>query len=200
MTFTPRDLIKIQWALYIALALLIAGGMIAWWSHNEALKAGQELASAIRGKTQIEQRLQQARTEEQELKERARAFQYLQSAGITGDEKRLDWSELLSRLQHEQKLPGMNYEFGVQQSLEKTNGAGYAWFASPLHLRLRLLHEGDLLKFLSRLQREAKAQVLIRGCQLTPVSEIGENNTALPLLEADCTMQWLTLRRGSGKP
>ncbi len=200
MTFTPRDLVKLQLPIVITIALLTAGGCLAWWSHNVAIKAEQELAGAARSKQQIEQRLLQARSEEQELKERARAFQYLQSAGITGEEKRLDWSELLSRLQHEQKLPGLSYEFGAQRPLENISGTAYAWFASPLHLRLRVLHEGDLLKFLANLQREAKAQILIRSCQLAPLSDIGDKTATLPLLEADCSMQWLTLRRGNGKP
>ena len=112
------------------------------------------------------ERLARVRTEEQEIKTRTQQFQQMEQAGITGQEKRLDWTELLRDLQQQLRLPGMSYEFGPQVPLETTTDAGYAYHSSQLKIQLRLLHEEDLLNFITRLQQEAKAMVLVRSCKL----------------------------------
>ena len=189
MTFTQRDLVKLQLPLIGALLLLVIAGLLAWWSLLDAQKAEQQRNVAENSKNQIEQRLRQVRTEEQEIKERAQLFQQLQKAGITGEEKRDIQSEL--------RLPGMTYEFGAQIPLDNAATLDYAYFASPMRLQLRLLHEADLLNFLARLQKEAKALVLIRRCKLSPQPGTGEVREAQPQLSAECELQWVTIRRST---
>ena len=121
----------------------------------------------------------------------------MEQAGITGPEKRLDWTELLRDLQQQLRLPGMTYEFGPQLPLETTTDAGYAYHSSQLKIQLRLLHEEDLLNFITRLQQEAKAMVLVRSCKLVRLPAANAAATAAQL-SADCTMEWVTLRRASG--
>lgn len=198
MKFVRRDLVKLRLPLLGALLLLILAGLIGWWSVRDAERAALERNTADSRKSQIEQRLRQVRTEEQELKERAQIFQQMQSAGMTGEEKRLDWTELLRQIQNDMRIPGMSYEFGVQKALENVNGVAYAYFASPMRLQLRLLHEEDLLNFLARVGREAKALVLVRSCKLSPLANLGEPRTVPAQLSAECELQWITIRRASG--
>lgn len=198
MKFTSRDLIKLRLPLIGMLALLIIGGLLAWWSLLNAQNAERERNTANASKTQIEQRLRQVRTEEQELKERALIFQHMQNSGIVGDEKRLDWTEMLREIQRDMRLPGMSYEFGAQTPLESLSGAPYTYFSSPLRLQLRLLHEEDLLNFLVRVQKEAKALVLVRSCKLAPLSQNSDGSESPPQLGADCELQWVTVRRSTG--
>jgi hypothetical protein len=61
---------------------------------------------------------------------------------------------------------------------------------------LRLLHEEDLLNFINRLQREAKAMILVRGCKL--IRSPAANSASGAQLNAECTMEWITLRRATG--
>ncbi len=183
MKFTTRDLGKLRWPILGALLLLITAGLLAGWSLRNAEQAEQQRRSAETGKNQIEQRLRQVRTEEQEIKERTQIFLHLQKTGMAGEERRLDWTEMLQKIQHDMRLPGISYEFGAQQTLEKTPGLAYAYLASPMRLQLRLLHEEDLLNFLARVQKEARALVLVRRCE------------ALPQLNAECELQWITLQR-----
>ncbi|MDP3537137.1 MAG: hypothetical protein Q8S26_00375 [Azonexus sp.] len=198
MKFTARDLVKLRLPMLGTLALFILAGLFAWWSQRDAEKAEHERNAATASKNQIEQRLRQVRTEEQELKDRAHIFQKMQNFGITGEEKRLDWTESLRLIQQEMRLPGMNYEFGVQKPLENVNGAAYAYFASPMRLQLRLLHEEDLITFLARVQKEAKALVLVRSCKLSPLGSQAAGR-ATAQLGADCELQWVTVRRSNGK-
>jgi len=198
MKFTRRDLVKLKWPLVGALLLLVIAGLLAWWSQQDAQNAEQQRNAAENSKNQIEQRLHQVRTEEEELKERAQIFQKMQKSGIVGEEKRLDWTEMLRAIQNEIRPPAMTYEFGAQIPLEKMTGLDYAYFASPMRLQLRLLHEEDLLNFLARLQKEAKALVLIRSCKLSPLPNSGEAREMLPQLSAECELQWITVRRSTG--
>jgi hypothetical protein len=123
----------------------------------------------------------------------------LQDSGITGEERRLDWMEMLRDTQRELRLPGMNYEFGAQTSLDKGDDTTYVWFSSPLRLQLRLLHEEDLLNFLARVQKNAKALVIVRSCKLSPLPRQTDGREAMAQLGAECEMQWLTARHANEK-
>jgi hypothetical protein len=203
MKLTSRDLPKLWLPLAAALALLIIAGLLAWGSQLDAGQAEHQRNAATTAKNQIEQRLRQVRTEEQEIKERTQILQQLQDSGITGEEKRLDWMEMLRDTQRELRIPGMNYEFGAQTSLDNADrsadDSAHAWFSSPMRLQLRLLHEEDLLNFLARVQKNAKALVIVRSCKLSPLPRQSDGREAMAQLGAECEMQWLTVRRSTGK-
>lgn len=200
MKLTRRDLHKL-WPPVLGMLLLVGASIfIALFAHGDALQAEQTRNAASSAQSQIEQRLRQVRTEELEIKERTRQLQQLQQSGITGEERRLDWLELLRDSQHALRLPGMKYEFGAQVPLDKEATAAYAWYASPMHLQLRLLHELDLLNFLERIEREAKALVIVRACKLTPLTGAADAREAFAQLSAECELQWLTVRQVAGRP
>ena len=106
MTLTERDLRKLALPIVITLGLLGAAGALAWWTQDDARQAGLERNRAAEAKSRIEQRLRQFHSEELDLKTRLQALQHLQSGGILGDEKRLDWMEQLRDTQRELHLPG----------------------------------------------------------------------------------------------
>jgi hypothetical protein len=195
MKLTGRDLQKLWLPLLAMLSMIIVAVLLAWASQRDAEKAGQERSAALSARNQIEQRLRQVRTEEQEIRERTRLLQQLKDAGISGDERRLDWMEMLRDTQRELRIPGMTYEFGAQTSLDNGNDAAYAWFSSPLRLQLRLLHEEDLTNFLARVQKNAKALVIVRSCKLSPLPRQADGRATMAQLGAECEMQWLTVRQ-----
>ena len=199
MTLTSRDLRKLWLPLLASVAMFIVGGLLAWGSQLDARKAEQERNTATNATKQIEQRLRQVRTEEQEIRERTRLLLQLQNSGIIGEEKRLDWIEMLRDIQRDLRIPGMNYEFGAQTMLDKGDDTTYTWFSSPLRLQLRLLHEEDLLNFLARVQTDAKALVVVRGCKLSPLPSQADARQSMAQLGAECEMQWLTARQAKEK-
>ena len=194
MKFSLRDLQKLQWHALLAAILLILAVALGLWSQQRSKQAQAERAVADNQLQQIDKRLRQVRTEEQEIKARTALFQQLEKSGITGEEKRLEWIELLRELQQQLSLPGMNYEFGPQISLDSVAGAAYAYHSSHLRIQLRLVHEEDLLNFTQQLQQRAKALVLLRSCRISRVTDA----TSIAQLGADCDMEWVTLRRASG--
>lgn len=199
MKLERKDLVRLRAPLGWALTMLLIGVSVSVYSHHDLRAATQARQAAEQARQQIEQRLRQVRTEEEEIKSRTQAFLTLQQAGITGEERRLEWTEQLRSLQQELRIPGMSYEFGAQSALDTTDGVAYAWFASPMQLKLRLLHEEDLLRFLGRLQREARAMIVIRACRLAPGIGTTLPGDAVALLTAECDLQWITLRQTKGK-
>ncbi len=197
MKLERRDLGKLQWQALLAVVLIAVAVALVQWSNASALKSRMERDAVATRKAQIEQRLRQVRTEEQDIKARTERFQQMEQAGIVGPEKRLDWTELLRDLQRQLRLPGMTYEFGPQIPLETLAGDGYAYHSSQLKIQLRLLHEEDLLRFVERLQKEARAMILLRGCKLYRLPATNPAGDAA-LLAAECTMEWVTLRRTGG--
>ena len=196
MKLAARDFRKIVWVALLAtllIGLAIAAGL---WSTGGTSKARVERDAAAR-KLEIEKRLGRVRTEEQEIKARTQQFQQMELAGMIGQEKRLEWTELLRDLQRQSRLPGMNYEFGPQVPLESVAGADYAFHSSQLKIQLRVLHEEDLLNFVGQLQKEAKALVVLRGCKLSRPPGGSTARDAAQLV-GECTMEWITLRRASG--
>ncbi len=194
MKLTRADLPKLWFPLAAMLAMIAIALGLAESSRRDAESARQSRDQAATSRTQIDQRLRQVRTEEQDIKTRAQLVLRLKQSGIVGDERRLDWMELLRDTQRELRLPGMKYEFGPQTAIDGPTGGNPAWYASTLNIRLRLLHEEDLLNFLSRIQQEAKALVIVRNCKLAPLSNAGDPREALAQLGAECEMQWLTVR------
>jgi hypothetical protein len=178
--------------------MLLIAGLLIWWSMGLAEKSKRENVAANASKNQVDQRLRQVRTEEQELKEKAQIFQQMQNSGMAGEEKRLDWTEMLRNTQREMRLPGMTYEFGAQIPIDTVEGAAFAYFTSPMRLQLRLLHEQDLLNFLNRIQKEASALVLVRSCKLSPLTRSNDARDGLAQLGAECELQWVTVRRSTG--
>ncbi|MBL8429841.1 MAG: hypothetical protein JNJ95_08135 [Dechloromonas sp.] len=195
MNLTRRDLPKLGLPLLATVVMFVVAGLLAWVSHIDSSKAERERNAAEAARNQIEQRLRQVRTEEQDIRERMQLLKQLQDAGIVGDEKRLDWMEMLRDTQRELRLPGMSYEFGAQTSVDKGNDTQHTWFSSPMRLQLRLLHEEDLLNYLARIQNKARAMVIVSSCRLAPTPSQAEGREVMSQLGAECEMQWLTARQ-----
>ena len=200
MTFTARDLGKLQWPLLGALLMIVLAILPVTWSSNQVIGARSERDDAQRRQTSSEQRLLKVRTEEQELRERAALYQRMQQTGITGNEQRLEWTELIEEIRQQMRTPGINYKFGIRKPLDDGGAPEQGYFASPMRIQMRLLHEEDLLNFLRRLQQEAKALVLIRSCTLSPLPPPPVGSTDLAQLNGECELRWITVRPAVSQP
>lgn len=190
MKATGRDLVKLRRPLLGALAsIVLAGGLIVW--SNDKLRGAQLEHDGEQARRKlVEQRLQQADGEARDLSSRAGIFRRLQESGVIGEESRLEWVEMLQAIRRDLHLPDLHYEFSGQTPLDNANRSGHAYFSSRLQLQLRQVHEEDLLKVLTRIEREARALVLLHSCHLgrSPGTE------EFSLLQAECEMSWITIQ------
>lgn len=183
-----RDLGKLSWHIGVLLVLCSSAAILVWWSFNSQEASRRENSAAESRFQQAAARLRKVGVEEQEIKDKSSLLVKLSQSGIVGDERRLEWIELLQRLRNELRLPELSYEFAPQYPLDTSTVNGYGFYSSPLKVHLRLLHEGDLVSFLVMVQRDARALVVIRECKAARASA-GDGG-----LSADCEFEWITAR------
>ena len=133
----------------ILVALVIAGVLCAYLAWADLI-ATQQLASRTgQERSTIHRKLLGVHDEAALLHTQAQTYQRLKARGILGEERRLDWVELLKRVQTERQLYPLDYEISPQAPLDVTAlsaGPAYQFMVSRMQLRLPLLHEGDLLR------------------------------------------------------
>lgn len=201
MKLGAKDFKRLQWSIaFLVLMALIGGGSL--WSVLMLQKGGEKnIKQASAARLEIQGKLARARDEEQELRDKIGRFQALKDRGFIGEEKRLDWVEIIARIKAARRLSKLDYEFAPQRLVDASilpggaSAGGYEIVSSQMKLRLNLLHEGELLDFLAELRNAVQAMVQVRSCIIEPITDraIRGNNAQL---KADCTLEWITLREG----
>ena len=198
-TLNKDDIRRISLSLAAAVAMVIAGGggVYASMQLHQAEIRNKAMAQAKQKESQG--KLARARDEELEIKKKIAHFNDLSGRGIFGDEHRLDWIELIRRIKDTRKLIDIQYEIAPQQTLDAAilpgSSGNYVFLASKMQLRMKLLHEEDLLNFLSDLRASAHAYLRLRSCDVERLPRIsGDNRGITPQLSANCTIDWITIR------
>jgi hypothetical protein len=65
--------------------------------------------------------------------------------------------------------------------------------ASRVKLKARALHEGDILAFVDSLTRNPQGFYPIDRCSMKRI-EVAAADSLQPRVEADCTLEWITLK------
>jgi hypothetical protein len=200
MTVTADDLRHVRWSL-VALLLTAVIGVTAVMAVRHLVDktdaANRQLTAKV---TDIRSRLARARDEELDIRGKIALYQRLQEHGIIGPEARLDWIEQIARIKAERRLLGIDYEILPQAALSNDvlptgpAAGAYEIMASPMKLRMRLLHENDLLIFLGDLRQAIKAHMLIRECKIDRASAAPAERGPAAQLQADCLIDLITLR------
>lgn len=201
--FTKDDFRRIRLSMAAAIAMIAAGVAAVYVSTqlHAAEKKNHVAAQAKRGENQG--RLSRARDEELEIKNKIARFNALAAHGIFKEEMRLDWIEQIRRIRTAHKLFDIQYEIAPQKLIDPGtlpgSSANYDFLVSAMQLRMKLLHEDDLLNFLSDLRAEAQAYLRIRRCDVERLpKQTGEIAGIPPQLGADCTIDWITIRERKG--
>jgi len=125
----------------------------------------------------------------------------LYKKGVIGKEQRLNWIEVLRKTGMDMHVPSMNYQIKSQDaytpSYSVTTGR-FKLYSSEMTLNIRLMHEGDLFSILDRLNQDAKGIFSLNSCRMSPNGTIVEKAGA-PNINADCDLQWFTIKLASGK-
>jgi hypothetical protein len=182
MTSLPAIPRQIRGSVALAAAILLSAMAIAYAGQTARDQAQAERNAAAASLENTSSRLRQMDRDREEAVRLSALFLDLQTRGLVGDPAIPEWAESMEDIRREMGLPALHYE-----SLPSA-GSGeqsFDFHITSLRLRLQLLHEGDLLGFLERLQREAKALVLPRACRLTRAPAGSPAN-----LSADCEVDW----------
>ena len=197
MKFTPEELRKLGLPALIALVLLLAGGGLIWGADATLQAANQQAAGAQAERRQATERLARISEEEREVIEKLDVYKRLQQLNILGEERRLEWADAITRIRTQRELLDVRYRVERQRLLLSTPGkpGNVDFFASTMRVELALLHEEDLLRFLTDLRNSGNAFYSVRSCALTrsgPAAGAAASAMA-SRLRGECSIDLITI-------
>ena len=136
------------------------------------------------------------------IKEQYPRFVNLYRRGIVGEEKRLDWVEILKNAAATLKLPGLRYEItsrGAYDGAFPLVPGPYQINTSTMKLELGLLHENDLASLLQDLDEKAPGIYTVRECNLKRAQDVVAEKPDAENVKAECDLLWFTLSLASGE-
>lgn len=186
-----------------AVGLLLAGGF-HWWRADLAGRLDRQLKAEQTSR----QRFLNSGRERADIERLLPLLQSLQSQGLYGEEKRLEWIERLRGM--ERRWPGLKLQYAIEaQAVQPAAGAapgaagtaGIAalpaagaaggarrieLFATRMRLTMTLVHEDDMLRVLEELAQAQLGRASVERCEM--------NRANSAAIRAECSLIWNTLR------
>jgi hypothetical protein len=182
---------------YALLALAIVASLTlvfaSQWYYD---KERRDNATAARRLQEARARLDGARRERDSLQESSEVFRTLVDHGLLQSERRLDLVELVNALRARHQLASLDYEIAPQRPLALSGGRVFSSvevLASRVKLKVRALHEGDVVGFIDELSRTPQGFYSVDRCAMRRLETAGAESLA-PHVEADCALEWITLK------
>ena len=198
---TREGFLALRGAWFLLVFAIIAGTGIVLGSHWFLEREKRETSTSGKRLDDARVRLEAARRERDSMQESADVFRTLVERGLLQSERRLDLVELVNTLRAQHQLFGLDYEISPQRPLALAGGRAFSSvevLASRVKLRARALHEGDLLAFVESLTQTRQGFYPVDRCILRRLE--AQPDALQPRVEADCTMEWITLKaKGAGR-
>ena len=186
--------------LIALLVVAIAGAMAVYHSDRMKKAAAQQLAQQQNLLKDARTRLQRSGEEKDIIVRYLDGFRQLQSDGFIGEEQRINWLDGLRLANQQADLFGVDYQIGTQgpypYAPELVPGQ-LQLNQSVMRLHFRLLHEGDLMRFLSALGRQGGGIFSVDQCTLKRADTRGVIRYQ-PNATADCELSWITAKVAAG--
>lgn len=192
-TFMHNDFPYIRKASMTLASCALAGAALIGGS-TYILSSLKNTKNQVQGElSQAREQLRQAELEKNEIRDFQPKYVRLVQRGFVGEEKRLDWVEHIRHIQESRRLLPLTYEISAQQpfQLDPSIQTGELELrGSRMQLHMDLLHEMDLLNFLTDLK--SRGYFAVQECTIGP-TDTRHNEPLAPRLKADCALQWITM-------
>ena len=202
MTLTREEMRKLALPVLAALVLLAAGAWLVSSAGEARTRAQAQLNAAQAERRQNGDRLARIAEEEREVREKLDVYKHLKRLNIIGEERRLEWADAVARIRNQRELLDLTYRVDRQKLLKSLPGkpGSIDFFASTMTVQLDLLHEEDLLRFLSDLRESGNAYYAVKRCDMRRTGQAATGTTITPRLRASCEIDLITvLDRGAKK-
>ena len=199
MKIDGKDFPKLQASLFAALLMMAIGAATVYGCLSATRAAQLAQASAQAQRNEIARKLKRLVSEEHEIKQDSALFKKLQTQGIVGEERRLEWVEQLKAIRDQRKLLDLQYEIAPRRPLDAVQETGLAYYASAMKLQLKLLHEEDLLRLIDDLHRQASALTQVKSCNVWLLPKESAERGPQAQLQAECQIDWITLHDNTEK-
>jgi len=196
------ELKALRTPLAVLVAVVALTGCAVYYTDLLAKKAAADLARQ-KGVFQTAQtRIRQSGDEKETIVKYVDAYRDLEKSGFAGEEQRINWLDALRNANARAELFGVSYQIGVQHpypNAAEFDPGSIALQESIMELDMRLMHEGDLLRFFDELRAQKAGLFHVKECTLirTDRSETMHNQ---PYLNAQCDLVWITARPSVGTP
>lgn len=124
-------------------------------------------------------------------------YSALEDQGVIGREQRLDWIDVLRESARAAQVQRLAYVIDAQRVFDtgvKLEIGDYRVYSSSMRLNLGLLHEGDLLRFLSRLRDGVSGLLAVSDCSLTRAGAEVSTSVDATNVDARCVLDFITIR------
>ena len=130
------------------------------------------------------------------------AYRSLESVGVIGEERRLEWIETLRAAAARVGLPSLRYRIEPRAAYEAEPGldtGDHGAFSTMVRIEAGLVHEGDLERMLRELAAADAGLFHIERCGVRRSGPEFLMRPGAINLSAECDLRWITLARGEGR-
>lgn len=192
-SFRKNGMPYIRKAAIAFAASLLFGGALVSAVRLVLLQVRPETAAAQERQIAARERLTQAETERIEIRDFQPRFEQLRTRGFVGPENRLAMVEAIQAIQKSRSLMPVTFAFAPQQIVAidpSLLAPPLELHATSVRLQMDMLHEMDLVNFLSDLK--ARGFFSTKECLLTSLPDAAPGSDAAHL-SADCTLYWMSV-------
>jgi hypothetical protein len=194
-----EDLQALRMPLLALLVVLVAGAAAIYYTDRLTVTARQQLAQQQKQLQEARTRLQKSGEEKDLIVRYLDSYRQLERAGFIGEEQRINWLDGLRVANQQADLFGVAYQIGTQAPYAyaaQYNPGQIALNQSVMRLDFRLLHEADLMRFISALSRQGGGVFTVDQCMLRRIDTRGVIRYQ-PNINAECDLSWITARVGA---
>ena len=192
------DLRALRDPLIIMIIVLALCASFIYYLNSSLKTALQDLAQQQNQLRDARTRLHTSGDEKQIIVRYLDDYQWLQRLGFVGEEQRINWLEGLRLSNQQTQLFGIDYQIGAQQTYpyaSELDPGQLVLHQSLMKITFRLLHEGDLVRFLNTLAQQGAGFFSVNQCLLERLDTDGSMRFQ-PNLRAECELAWITVRPG----
>jgi len=190
------DLQALRNPLLVVAGVALLGALAVYSSGRLMIATRQQLAQQQLQLKDARTRLQKSGEEKDIIVRYLDGFRQLERTGFVGEEQRINWLDGLRLANQQADLFGVDYQIGAQRpylhAAECSPGT-LALNQTVMRVRFRLLHEGDLDRFLVSLARQGAGIFAIDQCLLRRIDTRGVIRYQ-PNVNAECDLSWITVR------
>lgn len=206
MKLTGTDWQSLRTPLLALAAAVLASVALVFFTRQELAQEKNRHVRQEDALREAQARLQKSGDEKEKILRYRASYLVLQQRGFVGEEQRINWVDALRAASLSLKMFGVNYQIEAQQPYQSpavSDAGQYRVHQSLMKISLGLLHEEDIMRFLTALDEQRAGIFSLRECSVRRqgAGKI-EHVRVQPNLQADCSLAWLSISeaRGAGNP
>jgi hypothetical protein len=179
----------------IFLAVSIGMAIGAWaWTAAKVQKARAEKERVEFAYNAARARLLKTGSESHVIEDNLDAWQKLEQRGFINPNQRLAWLEAITDANRSNRLYGLEYALSAPEPVPPIVAGGLPLLQTTVHVKMPILVEDDVTRFLNDLQSHPAGLMRARSCTFTRNGPLPPPMVNQPGLEAECDLLWYTLK------